>query len=184
VCLKKDPYLLQASAQAKGFAPHILGRSRLVNEYMPSHIFQKYVRFCEANGRLVAGSKVFIAGFAFKGWPETSDMRDSATLELAKLLQQSGAEVFGYDPVVAPDALNTIPGVRACSVEDGFSGASCIFIMNNHPSYEDWNLLNLLASMEKPGLFVDGWSMYRTEDIVGAEGISYSSVSKDQWKQV
>ena len=182
VCLKKDPYLLRVSAQAKGLEPNILGRSRMVNEYMPYHVFQKFSRFCDEHGHKVSGSKVFVAGFAFKGWPETSDMRDSATLELVKLLHHAGVKVFGFDPVITPDALNGVEGVTTCSLEDGFAGADCVFVMNNHPSYEDWNLLTLLNSMNKPGLFVDGWSLFRTDDIARIEGISYSSVSKDRWE--
>ncbi len=182
VCLKKDPYLLQVSAQARGLEPNILGRSRMVNEYMPYHIFQKFVRFNELHGRKVSASKVFVAGFAFKGWPETSDMRDSATLELVKLLYQAGAKVYGFDPVITPETLAGIDGVTPCSPEEGFADADCVFVMNNHPSYEDWNLLVLLNSMNKPGLFVDGWSQFRTDDIARIVGISYSSVSKDQWE--
>jgi len=182
VCLKKDPYLLQVSAQAQGLEPNILGRSRMVNEYMPYHVFQKFVRFNELHERKVNNSKVFVAGFAFKGWPETSDMRDSATLELAKLLSQSGAKVYGFDPVITPEALAGIDGVTPCSPEEGFTDADCVFVMNNHPSFEDWNLLVRLNSMNKPGLFVDGWSQFRTDDIARVEGISYSSVSKDQWE--
>ena len=34
VCLKKDPYLLKSTAEARGIQPSILGRSRQVNEYM------------------------------------------------------------------------------------------------------------------------------------------------------
>jgi hypothetical protein len=54
--------------------------------------------------------------------------------------------------------------------------------MNNHPSYEDWNLYSLLGSMKTPGLFMDGWSMFRVDEVARVEGISYSTVSKDWWK--
>jgi UDP-N-acetyl-D-mannosaminuronic acid dehydrogenase len=179
VCLKKDPYLLQATARAGGLEPAILGRSRAVNERMPGHVFEKYVRFCNAAGRPLAGSQVFVVGFAFKGWPETSDMRDSSTLELVRLLLQAGVRVRGFDPVVAPGALANLPGVEAVSLEAGFEGAEAVFLMNNHPSYEDWNLHALLDRMCRPGLFLDGWRMFRTEDITRVEGICYSSLSQD-----
>ena len=78
--------------------------------------------------------------------------------------------------------LNDIPGVQACPLEKGFEGADGVFVMNNHPSYEDWNLLALLETMHKPALFVDGWSMFRADDITRVPGISYSSVSQDRWE--
>ncbi|MFC2028981.1 nucleotide sugar dehydrogenase [Chloroflexota bacterium] len=182
VCLKKDPYLLQVSAQAMKIEPTILGRSRIVNEFMPLHVFRKLSRFLDKNGRKMAGARVFLVGFAFKGWPETSDMRDSPTLELLTLLRSADVNVTGFDPVVKPRFLDEIEGVRSLSIEEGFKGAEAVFIMNNHPSYEDWNLYSLLETMNKPGLFLDGWSMFRVDEVDRVDGISYSTVSKDWWK--
>jgi UDP-N-acetyl-D-mannosaminuronic acid dehydrogenase len=182
VCLKKDPYLLQVSAQAKNIETTILGRSRIVNEYMPMHVYQKFARFCTKSGLKLSEARVLMVGFAFKGWPETSDMRDSPTLELVKLLHQASVSIFGFDPVVIPEHLDKLEGVQSTTLEDGFNGADAIFIMNNHPSYEDWNLLSLLETMKRPGLFVDGWSMFRMDEIGRVDGISYSSVSKDWWE--
>ena len=180
VCLKKDPYLLETTALAQGLQPRILGRSRLVNEYMPFHVFQKFQRFLEAVGRTPEETQVFVVGFAFKGWPETSDMRESSTLELVKYLDQAGVKIRGFDPVIELEALRAIPGVEPSSLAAGFEGADCVFVMNNHPSYEDWNLHVLLGLMRKPGLFLDGWHIFRTEDISHVQGISYSSLSQDE----
>ena len=182
VCLKKDPYLLQVSAQAMDIEPTILGRSRIVNEFMPLHVFQKFSRFLEKTGGKLTDTRVFLVGFAFKGWPETSDMRDSPTLELQKLLQDAGVEITGYDPVVKAQYLDQVEGVSSISLEEGFKDADAVFVMNNHPSYEDWNLFSLLETMNKPGLFFDGWSMFRVDEVDRVEGLSYSTVSKDWWK--
>jgi nucleotide sugar dehydrogenase len=181
VCLKKDPYLLQVTARAAGLEPHILGQSRLVNEYMPYHVYKKYLRFCEKNGIAPRQSEVLIVGFAFKGWPETSDMRDSATLELVRLLHNEGVKLRAFDPVIEPVALDSIPGVLATSLAAGFEGASCVFIMNNHPSYEDWNLASLLEKMSRPGLFIDGWGIFRSDEIMRVPGVHFSSLSLDEW---
>lgn len=186
VCLKKDPYLLQATAISGGLEPQLIGRSRLVNEYMPAHVLQKFLRFCRRAGRDPHQSRVFIVGFAFKGWPETSDMRDSATLELVRLLQESpettGVQILGYDPVVTPEALAQIPGVQPTALKDGFREVDCVFVMNNHPSYENWSLQELLGAMNRPGLVIDGWSLFRQDEFAPLEGISYSSLSRDDWK--
>ena len=185
VCLKKDPYLLRSTAQAMGIDPWILGRSRQVNEYMPFHLFQKFLRFCEATGRQPQDTQAFVVGFAFKGWPETSDMRDSSTLELVRYLRQAGVRMSGFDPVINAESIGALPGVHACSLSDGFQDADCVFVLNNHPSYEDWNLHELMKSMHRPALFVDGWHLFRIDDITRVEGVSYSSVSQDQgWPEV
>jgi len=179
VCLKKDPYLLMSSAMELGIEPSILGRSRQVNEYMPLHVYQKFLDFCQLFGKNPAETRVFVVGFAFKGWPETSDMRDSSTLELVKHLVVAGVDIRGYDPVIELQALASVSGVKPCLIDEGFLGADCVFVMNNHPSYEDWNLHTLLSTMAKPGLFFDGWHMFRSDDITHVDGISYSSLGVD-----
>lgn len=185
VCLKKDPYLLRSTAIAKGLEPTILGRSRLVNEYMPYHVFRKFQRFCRETKRELSEAVVFVVGFAFKGWPETSDMRDSSTLELVRYLRQAGVKIRGYDPVIQPHALQTVPGVIPCTVVEGFRDADCVFIMNNHPSYEDWNLYPLLETMRKPALLIDGWHIFHPDDAGRCENVFYSTLSQDYgWKSI
>jgi UDP-N-acetyl-D-mannosaminuronic acid dehydrogenase len=179
VCLRKDPYLLQSTAEAQGLKPSILGRSRTINEYMPYHIFEKYLRFCRLAGRSPEETQVFMVGFAFKGWPETSDMRDSSTLELVNYLQSAGVQLRGFDPVVDPEALLQIPNIEPSELAAGFAGADAVFVMNNHPSYEDWNLHALLDRMRRPALFFDGWNMFRSDDIARVDGIAYSTISLD-----
>ena len=179
VCLSKDPYLLKTTAQTGGIEPHILGSSRLVNEYMPYHIYQKFARFCSLNKINPSQTKVFVVGFAFKGWPETSDMRDSSTLNLVQHLHNAGAKIVGFDPVIELEALRQIPGVIPVKIEEGFDKANAVFFMNNHPSYEDLNLHQLLKAMRKPALFFDGWHLFRSDDTARVEGVFYSSISQD-----
>jgi UDP-N-acetyl-D-mannosaminuronic acid dehydrogenase len=180
VCLKKDPYLLEYTATVQGIEPAVIGRSRVVNEHMPYHIYQKFLRFCDSAGRRPEDSIAFVVGFAFKGWPETSDMRDSSTLELVRYLHATGVTIRGYDPVIEPAALGTIPGVHPCGLVEGFAGAHCVFVMNNHPAYEDWDLYALLDSLQKPGWFFDGWHLFRSDDLERVDGVGYSSLSQDQ----
>jgi len=179
VCLYKDPHLLAASAIAIGMEPRLFGLSRAVNDYVPFSISQKYHRFCEAAGRNLAETKVLVVGLAFKGWPETSDMRNSTALDLVNLLKGFGAQIYGYDPVVPDDEMKNAGGVEPCSLVDGFEAADAVFVMNNHPSYEDWDLYAYLKTMKTPGLFFDGWNLFHAEEILRMEGIGYSTVSQN-----
>ena len=179
ICLKKDPHLLYASAEAIGHRSNLFGLSRRVNEHMPQHVHQKFEEFSQQIGRKVDTMKAFVIGLAFKGWPETSDMRDSTGIDLVRRLQASGAKVFGYDPVVSDDELRSFAGIEPVSLEDGFRNADAVFVMNNHPSYEDWDLYALLKLMNKPGLFFDGWKMFHEEEILRIPGIGYSTVSQN-----
>jgi UDP-N-acetyl-D-mannosaminuronic acid dehydrogenase len=179
VCMYKDPHLLAASATAIGLKPQLFGLSRAVNQFMPFNIFQKYRKFCQATGHKLEETRVFVVGLAFKGWPETSDMRNSTAIDLVNLLKEAGLTVYGYDYVTPDDELRDEAGVEPCSLEDGFANADAVFVMNNHPSYEDWDLYAYLKKMNRPGLFFDGWNMFHPEEITRMEGISYSTVSQN-----
>jgi UDP-N-acetyl-D-mannosaminuronic acid dehydrogenase len=183
VCLYKDPHLLAASATGVGMEPRLFGLSRAVNDYIPYSVYQKYRRFCEATNRALTETKVLLVGLAFKGWPETSDMRNSTALDLVRHLSEAGLSVYGYDPVVPEDEL-AAAGVKPVSLEAGFSNADAVFVMNNHPSYEDWDLYTYLKTMNTPGLFFDGWNLFSGDEVLRMEGISYSSVSQNLgWPQ-
>jgi len=179
VCLYKDPHLLSASATAIGMEPRLFGISRTVNDFIPFSIFQKYLQFCRVIGRKVADTKVLVVGLAFKGWPETSDMRNSTGIDLVKFFKDEGLIIYGYDPVVPVDELKNEARVKPCSLEDGFQDADAVFVMNNHPSYEDWDLYSYLKTMKTPGLFFDGWNIFHSDEILRMDGISYSTVSQN-----
>lgn len=185
VCLRKDPYLLLASARSVGYEPFVIGHSRRVNERMPHHVFEKTMHLLETMGKDPLTSRIFIVGFAFKGEPETSDMRDSSTLTLVDLLRPKVGVLLGYDPVVTKDDFDCVAGVTVCSVEEGFRGADCAVIMNNHRSYARWKIDDLLNSMRRPALLVDGWRMFEASDVCKTPGVTYwglggGYVSSDQ----
>ena len=68
--------------------------SRKVNESMTYNLFlriKKKLKLLKKN----QNCKIFITGFAFKGSPETSDMRSSTTLDLLYLLKKINFQIFG-----------------------------------------------------------------------------------------
>ncbi len=179
VCLRKDAYFLLSSARRVGYEPSIVGLSRRVNEYMPHYVYEHIMRFLDVKGKIPGEARVFIVGFAFKGEPETSDMRDSSTLDLVQLLRPKIGALMGFDPVVAGEDLARAAGVKACSVDAGFQGSDCVVIMNNHRSYLRWNVYDLLTAMNRPALFWDGWRLFEASDICKVEGIQYGSIGID-----
>ncbi len=176
-CLRKDPYLLLASARRRGFEPVLLGASRRVNEAMPRHVAEKVLAFLREKRIAGRPPNVFVVGFAFKGKPETSDMRDSPTLDLVRHLADVVPTVRAFDPVIAPEELKAVAGVDPLSVEDGFRGADAVVVMNNHSSYGSWTDLGaLLASMDRPGLFVDSWRLFEPPEVTRVPGIAYATI--------
>lgn len=174
VCLRKDPYIFLHSTLDKKFEPRIIAAARSVNELMVDEILDKIEEFGRTYHR-TRRMKVFILGFAFKGVPETSDTRDSVTLDLVAKLLKRKSNLFGFDPVVKPEEIEKA-SVRSASVEDGFRGADCVAIMNNHPLFSSLDIYPLLESMNKPAFFFDGWGIYEKEAIEKVPNIIYGRI--------
>jgi UDPglucose 6-dehydrogenase len=105
--------------------------------------------------------RVLILGAAFKA--DTDDLRNSPSLELAKLLQLEGAEVTVYDPIVPADRIEReCPQVRvADSVEHGAFGAHAIVLATGWPEFKSIDWGTVAQSMARPVLvdarnYVDG----------------------------
>lgn len=172
-CLTKDPYILIDAAKKRGVEPVLMKHARKINEYMPSHVAEKIVSFCRSKRKNLSKVKIFIIGFAYKGRPETKDMRFSPTLDLLKFLAKAGVKrIYGYDPVVPKIEIEKL-GVTVCNLRQGLKGADCAVIMNNHESYTDMSIYPLLNSMKKPGLFFDGWHIFPKEMVARVKGITY-----------
>jgi len=179
ICLKKDPVIFAAAARAAGVPEPLSEIGRRINEQMPGYVARRIVGFLRDAGRPVRGAKVLLAGLAFKGQPETSDVRHSTALEVCRLLAEQGVAVHGYDPVVGPEAIRAL-GIRPVSLEEGFDGADAAAILNNHPSFATVNLFSLLESMRRPALFFDGWHLFPPAEVTRVDGITYASMGMVQ----
>lgn len=174
-CLSKDPYILGGNFSAVGLESKLTDAARSVNEEVPKLIFQRCKSLLESLNKNVSQSKIFIIGFAFKGEPVTSDLRDSTTVWFLEHLKKQGAEnIFGYDPVIRPEELSLL-GVEACELEEGFSKADLVLFMNNHKSYSNLNINMLLTTMQKPGVLFDGWNIFQPKEIENNLGIVYAA---------
>lgn len=174
-CLRKDPYLYRYSNENDVPGISLSEAGRAVNEYMPRLVFEKAKSFCEKQGK--RNPKVFIVGFAFKGEPETSDMRDSPTLDLVKHIQSDSSwTLYGYDPVVKRDELTAL-SIQGVSLREGFQDADCVIVMNNHRSYRDMDILGLAQQMNHPGLILDCWNLFSRREIEGVDGVHYGGLS-------
>ena len=175
-CLSKDPYILIDNFESLGLDCIVTSAARKINESAPQLIFDRCELVLNKMSKSLIEEKVFIVGFAFKGNPVTSDLRDSTTLWFLNYIKKKKVKnIWGYDPVVSENELESI-GVMPCTIEDGFRDASVVFIMNNHSSYTNLNINSLLETMNKPALFFDGWNMFPYQDLENVPGIHYLAV--------
>ncbi len=177
-CLTKDPYILINSCKDIDVPTEIIRYSRIINELIPRRIVDDIMQEIEALNKKIDSLKIFLIGFAFKGDPETSDIRGSTTIDVLNFFQDKGIQdnsFYGYDPVAVNDDIRSL-GVKPSSLEEGFKNADIVLIMNNHKSYKNMDIFSLLDSASSDCVFMDGWYTFDPNDIVTINSIKYIGV--------
>ena len=148
-CLSKDPVILKEFAASLEFDTPLLDASMEVN-IASTHRVVKEVQ-TSAAGRELSELRVAILGLAFKGQPETDDVRGSpAEYSYTHLLRYADerGESFGgfqfYDPVV-----ESFAGVEVCrEVSECVRGANVILVLTDHPALRNLDGLRLAETRD------------------------------------
>lgn len=177
-CLKKDPYILMQAGAGK-VDMSLIEASRKTNEEMPKHVARKVLRFLDQHYKNQKEVKVFLMGLAFKGVPETSDIRNSTTLDLVDEFRKAQKEykirLCGYDAVVPRDVIAKY-GIEYEPIKQGFADAHVVMLMNNHPEFAEMDVFAYLEQMKKPGMFFDGWYTFPPKEFSRISGIQYDGI--------
>ena len=170
-CLTKDPYILLESTKKIGYQVKLPLISRKINQSMIDYVCHRTFNFMKENNKIKNKVKIFVIGLAFKGEPETTDMRQSTSFDIIKKLHGSYNHIFAYDPLIKKTDI-VKAGLKYRSLAQGFKNADCVLILNNHRSYKDFKLYDLATTMKKPGLLFDAWHIFDdliTEPIAGIQ---------------
>lgn len=159
-CLEKDPHILLSSVADKGVHLEITAASRLVNERQPRETVDAILNKLTERGH--APFTVTVAGMAFKGRPETDDLRGSMSVHIVDQLRARTevGSVRVFDSVVKRADLE---GLREnVDVYDEFydacRGAHAVIIANNHPYFEKIDLDRCISLMSPGGFVYDYWN--------------------------
>lgn len=172
-CLSKDPYILAHSFQ-NGDASLAL-EARRINRRLPTEVVRQCVEELRRIGKDLQACKLFLSGFAFKGVPETDDLRDSPSLIILDEFKKISSCIYGHDFVVKTDSLAEI-GVTPVSIEDGFHDADLVLVMNNHPAYRALDINSLIQKAKEDLVFYDSWRMIDYNSIDEQKRIRYAGL--------
>jgi len=175
-CLTKDPYIYAAVADRAGIKVELPPLGRSINERMPAHVLDKVAAFMKRVGKDPVRGKLLVLGLAFKGDPETSDVRNSPSLEVLRLAKGVWGEIVAYDPLVSDTDCARLE-VSRVSIEQGFAGADAALVMINHKALRDLDLYRLLPTMRTPACLLDGWRLYSRRDVESVAGLHYLNLS-------
>ena len=151
-CFPKDVAALRAAARGHGYEPALLDAAVAVNGRQREKVIQKLRQDLHS----FEGKRVALLGLAFK--PDTDDLREAPSLEIAGALSALGARIVGYDPVAGKAAAGLLPaGARVVADPyEALRGAHAAVVVTEWEEVRDLDLEEAASLMECPRLLVDG----------------------------
>ena len=177
-CLPKDAKILSYSIKKNDRPVSLISAARLINESIVTDIYNEVQKYFNQIKKVNHSSKFLVLGIAFKGNPPTSDLRGSNSIDLLNLLLEKGIkknQIYIYDPVVSDSDLVQL-GFNMTNLEEGFENADAVFIMNNHDTFYNLDIYNLLKIAKDDCIFFDGWYFFEPTKVTSINNIKYLSV--------
>lgn len=172
-CFPKDVKALMDSSAKKGITMSILEAVEEVNRSQKT-LPVRWLR--EVDGEDLSNLTVAIWGLSFK--PDTDDMRESPSVEIAQELLRSGASVRVFDPV-AMDKAREILGNSVIYGDDGYrilKGVDCLIIATEWTLFREPDFQVMKELMSRP-LVLDGRNIYDPKEME-EKGFTYRSVGR------
>jgi len=175
-CLTKDPYIFSYVAKKASINQDFFSNSRIINESMHFFVYSKVIESLEIVGKKLNETNILLCGLAFKGNPETGDIRNSTSLEIAKLLKKENPNLYVYDPVASKKEIK-FQGLTFHDIKLGFNKFDVVLFLNNHKSFEKINEFEMVRSMKENPIIFDGWNLFHHHDILSSRPSLYIGLS-------
>jgi len=150
-CFPKDVSALRAVAREYEHETPLLDATVAVNARQLKRVVSKLQRELHT----LKGKRVALLGLSFK--PNTDDLREAPSLEIARTLNALGAKVMGYDPVAGKAASGLLPTLKvAFDPYEALSGAHAAVVVTEWEEFRSLDLEWVASLMEEPKVLVDG----------------------------
>jgi len=171
-CFPKDTRSMARFAREAGERLAIIESVIEVNGRQRERMVHKVVEALEGDP---AGSTVALLGLSFK--PETDDMRDAPSVDIARELAARGASVRAYDPAAMPVAGALLPEVHLCkNAYEAAEGADVLVLVTEWNQFRMLDLDRLKRVLRRP-VVVDLRNVYEPQPMREA-GFQYVCVGR------
>ncbi len=174
-CFGKDIQSLLHTAREYGYQSRLLEAAMEVNRAQRQLVIQKL----QEKLFILKGRTIALLGLAFK--PDTDDLRDAPSLQIAERLLQMGARVKAYDPIANDACRENHPGLRIqyCgSAEDAAQDADALVLVTEWKEFAALDLRDLAKRMAR-AILVDGRNLFDPEAAHQA-GFDYCGIGRPQ----
>ena len=151
-CFPKDVSALRSIAREYDYEPALLDATVAVNERQRKRVIGKLQRELHT----LKGKRVALLGLSFK--PNTDDLREAPSLEIARNLDALGAKVVGYDPVVSKVAMGSLPSSAKVVFDpyEALKGAHAAVVVTEWEEIQHLDLGRVSSLLKHPKVVVDG----------------------------
>lgn len=171
-CFPKDTLALVRTASDAGSPVRLIETTVAINDARKKAMAD---RVAEALGGDLKGRTVALLGLTFK--PNTDDMRDAPSLDVAPALIARGAAVQAFDPEGMEEAAKLLDGVIFKNGPyDAVEGADVVVILTEWNQFRALDLDRIKLLLKQP-VMVDLRNVYRPDDMK-ARGFRYSSIGR------
>ena len=170
-CFPKDVKALAHMANLHGTHPQLLSAVMEINVSQRRRV----VRFLRGSLGNLNEKVIGILGLAFK--PNTDDVRDSAAIEVIRMVQNEGADVRAYDPQAIVQAQRELCTVTFCSdAYEVAQGCDALVLATEWDQfrYLDWSRIR---EAMRGDVFIDGRNLYDPETMIQA-GFRYRPIGR------
>jgi len=172
-CFPKDVRALAQMAAYAGCHPQLLRTVMEINQDQRTAVADKVRAGLSHN---LKGARIALLGLAFK--PNTDDMREAPSVDLAEQFMAGGATISGYDPQATETARQAL-GDRISyhtNAYDAVEGADAVVLVTEWPEFRALDFKRIKNSM-RANVFVDGRNLYEPETM-RAYGFAYYGVGR------
>jgi UDPglucose 6-dehydrogenase len=172
-CFGKDIQSLLHTAAEYGCPTPLLEAALAVNRAQRQLVIQKL----QEKLFILKGRTIALLGLAFK--PNTDDLRDAPSLQIAERLLQMGARVKAYDPIAMPACRAQYPGLKiqyCASALEAATGADALVLVTEWDEFRKLDLTQLARAMAQP-IMVDGRNLFEPGDAREA-GFDYTCIGR------
>jgi UDPglucose 6-dehydrogenase len=172
-CFGKDVRALLHTAHEYGYEGRLLQASLDVNGAQRQMVIQKL----QEKLYILKGRTITLLGLAFK--PDTDDLRDAPSIQIAERLLQAGARINAHDPVAMAACAAQRPDlkIRYCETpEEAASDSDALVIVTEWEQFRRLNLAELAGHMTTR-ILIDGRNIFSPDQAIAA-GFDYSGVGR------
>jgi UDPglucose 6-dehydrogenase len=171
-CFPKDVAALAAVSERYNYHPQLLHAVMEINRDQRMVVIDLLREILEE----LPGRVIGLLGLAFK--PNTDDMREAPSLDIAKVLVAAGAEVRAYDPAATERAKALLPNVEyRKDAYEVAEGADALVLVTEWNEFRQLDMVRVKQLMRRP-VIVDGRNIYDPA-VMRSLGFTYRGIGRE-----